>query len=141
MVQNLYKNWLQISKIIWVIWITSDKQWKVQNVELHLSKSYIPSSKTLYREDLSNITFNYLCENSLNSLCHFETISHFLRHNSSIYYFISDFTYFWQKCPIKVQIYRFFTAWVKIHQVSHVIFQRKSEFFFKNSITLQSHER
>ena len=31
---------------------------------------YIPSTKTLYAEDLSNITFNY-CENSPNSLCHF----------------------------------------------------------------------
>ena len=26
------QNWLQISKIIWGIWITSDKQWKVQKV-------------------------------------------------------------------------------------------------------------
>ena len=30
--QNLYKNWLLVSKIIWGIWITSDKQWKVQKV-------------------------------------------------------------------------------------------------------------
>ena len=34
-----------------------------------LSKKYIPSAKTLYTEDLSNITFNY-CENSPNSLCY-----------------------------------------------------------------------
>ena len=33
-------------------------------------KKYIPSAKTLYIEDLSNITFNYLCQNSLNSFCH-----------------------------------------------------------------------
>ena len=38
---------------------------------LHLSKKYIPSAKTLYTEDLSNITFNYLCKNSPNFLCHF----------------------------------------------------------------------
>ena len=38
---------------------------------LHLSKNYIRSAKTLYGEDLSNITFNYLCENLPNSLCHF----------------------------------------------------------------------
>ena len=31
-----------------------------------LSKKYIPSAKTLYAEDLSNITLNYLCENSPN---------------------------------------------------------------------------
>ena len=36
----------------------------------HLSKNYILSPKTLFT-DLSNITFNYLCENSPNSLCHF----------------------------------------------------------------------
>ena len=35
-----------------------------------LSKKYIPSTKT-YTEDLSNITFNYLCENSPNYSCHF----------------------------------------------------------------------
>ena len=36
-----------------------------------LSKKLIPSAKTLYTEDLSNIFFNYLCENSPNYLCHF----------------------------------------------------------------------
>ena len=80
MVQNLYKNWLLVSKITWGIWTTSGKQWKVQNIEIwwvtfvqkiHLSKKYILSAKTLYIEDLSNITFNYLCKNSPNSLCHF----------------------------------------------------------------------
>ena len=38
---------------------------------LHLSKNYIRSAKALYAEDFSNITFNYLCENSPDSLCHF----------------------------------------------------------------------
>ena len=38
---------------------------------LRLSKKYISSAKTLYTEDLLNITFNYLCENSPNDLCHF----------------------------------------------------------------------
>ena len=38
---------------------------------LLFSKKYIPSAKTLYTRDLSNITFNYLCENSPNSLCYF----------------------------------------------------------------------
>ena len=52
----------------------SDKQWKVQKFklsELYLSKNYITSAKTLYTEDLSKITFNYLCEYSRNSLCQF----------------------------------------------------------------------
>ena len=71
--QSLYKNWLLVSKITWGIWKTSDKQWKVQKFKfdrLLLSKKCIPLAKT-YTEDLSNITFNYLCENSLNSLCHY----------------------------------------------------------------------
>ena len=80
MVQSLYKNWLLVSKIIWGIWTTLDKQWKVQNVEIwwvtfvqkiYLSKKCIPLAKRLHTEDLSNITFNYLCENSPNYLCHF----------------------------------------------------------------------
>ena len=37
------------------IWTTSDKQWKVQKVFGLLSKTYIPSAKTLYTVDLSNI--------------------------------------------------------------------------------------
>ena len=72
MVQSLYKNWLLVSKITWGIWITADKQWKVEKTEINgllLTKNYILLAKTLYTEDLSNIAFNYLCENSLNSLC------------------------------------------------------------------------
>ena len=37
----------------------------------HLYKKYIPSAKTLYTEDWSDITFNYLRENSPTDLCHF----------------------------------------------------------------------
>ena len=72
--ENLYKNWLVLSKIIWGILITSGKQWKVQKVEineLHFSQKYIPSVEALYTEDFPNITFNYLYENSPNSLCYF----------------------------------------------------------------------
>ena len=58
-----------------------------------------------------------------------------------LYYFSSNIKYFWQKYPIKVQIFRFSTARVKIHQISHVIFQTKNEFLFKVWITLQCHER
>ena len=35
------------------------------------SKKQIPSAKTLYTEDLTKITFKYLCGNSPNSLCQF----------------------------------------------------------------------
>ena len=38
---------------------------------LYLPKKYIPSAKILYTEDFPDITFNYFCENSPNSLCSF----------------------------------------------------------------------
>ena len=40
-----------------------------------------------------------------------------------------------------MQIFRFSTARVKIHQISHVIFQTKNEFLLKVWITLQCHQR
>ena len=40
-----------------------------------------------------------------------------------------------------MQTFRLFTAQVKIHQISHVIFQTKSEFFFKFWMTVQCDER
>ena len=63
---------------------SSGKSIKLKFNGLHLSKKYIPSAKILYAEDLSNITYNYLCKNSPNSLYNFETISHFSRPNSSV---------------------------------------------------------
>ena len=40
----------------------------LESQKIHLSKKYIPSAKKLYIEDLSDITFKYLCENSPNYL-------------------------------------------------------------------------
>ena len=69
-----------------------------------------------------------------------EIIRHFSWHNSSVFS-SSSITYFLQKQPIKVQFIRLSTAPVKIHQIPHVTFQTKSQFFFKVLITLQCHER
>ena len=80
MVQRLYKKWLLVSKIARGIWETLDKQWENKNTtkwqatfvqRIHLSKECIPIAKTLYTEDLSDITFNYLHENSPKRLCDF----------------------------------------------------------------------
>ena len=46
----------------------SPKSWNLMGY--FCPKKYIPSAKT-YTEDLSNITFNYLCEDSPNDLSHF----------------------------------------------------------------------
>ena len=64
---------------------SSGKSVKLKFNGLHLSKKCIPSAKTLYTEDLSNITFNY-CEIHQIPYVIFETISHFSRHNLSVYF-------------------------------------------------------
>ena len=50
---------------------SSEKSKKLKFSGLHFSKNYISLAKTLYAEDLSNITFNYLYEDSPNSLYNF----------------------------------------------------------------------
>ena len=51
--------------------LESGKSKKLKSNGLDLSEKYIPSAKTLYTEELSSITLNYLFESSPNSLCHF----------------------------------------------------------------------
>ena len=70
MVQSLYKSWVLVSNEFEQLQTSSGKSKKLKFDGL-LSKRYIPSAKTLHTEDLSNINFNYLCENSPNYLCHF----------------------------------------------------------------------
>ena len=75
---RLYKNWLLVSNISWRIWDTSDGWWKNKKNEtwratfvqkIHLSKKCIPIAEISYTEDLSDITFNCLSENSPFILC------------------------------------------------------------------------
>ena len=58
---------------------TVENRKKLKFNDLHFPKKYILSVKTLYTEDFSKITFNYLCENSPNSLCHFYNHKLFFR--------------------------------------------------------------
>ena len=62
---------------------------------LLLSKKYIPSARTLHTEDLP-ITFNYLCENSTNYLCHFWNHKSFFT-TQLLCIFSSNIIYFLQK--------------------------------------------
>ena len=50
-----------------------------------------------------------------------------------LYLYSSNITYFLQKYPIKVQIFRLLTAWVKVIQIPHVIFQTKKSVFLLRS--------
>ena len=65
-------NWFQKShEEFGQLQTNSGKSKKLKFDGLLLSKKYIHSAKTFYTEDLPNITFEFLCENSPNSLCHF----------------------------------------------------------------------
>ena len=70
---------------------------------------YIPSAKNLNTEDLFKITFNYFVKIHQISDVIFEIISHF-HDATSVYFFSSNITYFLQKQPIKVQVFKFSTA-------------------------------
>ena len=142
MVQRLYKNWLLLSKITWRIWTASDKQWKVQKVEIWWASfiqklQYISSAKILYTEDLTLLSSTCVKIHQITYFI-FETISYFSQHNSSVF-FSSNIIYFLQKKPIKGKIFRLSAARVKVHLIPHVIFQTKSKFFFEVWIFFQCH--
>ena len=117
---------------------SSGKSKKLRFDGLHLRKKYIPSAKTYI---LSNIIFNYLSENSPNYLRNFWNHKSLLTTHFLCIFFSSNITYFLQKYPIKVQIFRLSTVRVKVYQISHVIFETKSQFFFNLWILFQCHER
>ena len=47
----------------------------------------------------------------------------------------------WTKRAHRKDIFRLLSGWVKLHQITHVIFETTSQFFFKLCIILQCHER
>ena len=142
MVRSLYKNWVLVSKITGM-WTTSNKQWKVQEAEIWLA-TFVQKIHSVSKKRIQRIYLTLLsttCVESHQITCVvFETIaSHFSWHSpvffSSIFFnsfiFSSNITYFLQKYSIKVQIFRLSAAQATVHQIPHVIFQIKSQFFFK----------
>ena len=110
----------------------SGKSKKLKLDGLLLSKKYIPSAKILYTKDLSNITFNYLCENSQNLLCHFRNHQSFFTTQIPCI-FLAQTLHTFEK-PSRVQIFRLSTALVKINQNPHI---STSQFLFKFCVILQ----
>ena len=109
---------------------------KNRNLMGSCPKKYISSAKT-YTVDLSNITFNYLCVDLPNYLCHFWNHKSFFTTQLLWYLFSSNITYFQQKCKFPdFQLLR-----LKFTKIVHVIFQMKSQLFFKVWIFFQCHER
>ena len=139
-VQNYTKidSWLQKSPEEFGQLQTSTRKFKELKFDgILLSKNkfvqkYIASAKTLYTECLP---FNYLCGNPQSYL----SLYHFLQHSSSVFFYLKYMIS--TKVAHQVQIFRLSAARVKVHQIPHVIFQTKSQFFFKVWISFQCHER
>ena len=55
-------------------------------------------------------------------------------------FFSSNLIHFLQKYPIKIQVFKLFTACVKVYQITYLAFQIKSPFSFKVWITLQCNQ-
>ena len=149
MVESLYKNWLLVSKTTWGIWTTSDKQWKVQKVEIwwattfaqkiQLSKRYIPSVKILYTEDLSNITFNYLCQNSPNFLCNFRNHKSFFTTQLHCIFLDQTLHTFYKSSPSKCKLSDFPLLRLKFNKFLMLFFKQKVSFSsFKQKVSFSS---
>ena len=130
MVQSLYKNWLLVSKITWGIRTSSEKQWKVQKVEIRwatfVQKKH--SSAKTYTDDLSNITFNYLCENSPNSLCHFWNHESFFTTQFLCIFLAQTFHTFYKSSPSECRFSDFTLHALKFTKFLMSFFKQKVSF-------------
>ena len=99
---------------------STGKSKKLKFDRLPLSKKYIASVKT-YTEDL---TFNYLCENPPNYLCHY-----IIFHDATPLYFF-QLKHYILSAKV-VQVFRLSAAWVKVHQILMSFFKPKDSFSSK----------
>ena len=60
--------------------------------------------------------------------------------NSSVFFWLKSHI-LWTKIAHQNEISGLLIGWLKIHEILHVIFETRSQFFFKLCITLQCHER
>ena len=108
---------------------SSGKSKKLKFDGLLFYKKYILLAKTLYTEDLSNITLKYLCENSPNFLCHFGNHKSF-SDTTPLYFFSSNITILSKKVAHRSANFHTFHYCVKIHQNLSCHFSNKKLVFF-----------
>ena len=134
MVQSLYKNWRLVSKITWEIW-TSDKLSNVQKLDIwcppFVQKIYIAKAKALYAEDLSNITFNYLGENSPSYLCHFWNHKSFFTSQLLCMFLARTLPTFYKSSPSKCKFSNFPLLVLKFTKFLMLFFKQKVSFSSK----------
>ena len=127
MVQNLYKNWLQISKIIG-IWITSDKQWKVQKVEIQWATFVQTLHSFSYIQKIYLTLLVWNVTKFLTSFLKSEVIFH---DTSRLYCFSSNITYFWQNISSKCKFSGFSLLKLKFIKFLMSFFKEKVSFSLK----------
>ena len=90
--------------------------------KINLSKKYIPSAKALYTEYL---TFNYLCENSPNYLCHYITFYN----TTPLYFFLAQTLHnFYKSSPSKCKFLDFLLLGLKFTKFLMSFFKQKVSF-------------
>ena len=94
--------------------------------------------------------FECFNENSPNFACHFwnhqvrvywnfASLFSVIKDNSSVFLYLKP-CILWRKRAHRKKTFRHLIGWVKISQISHVIFEITSHFLFNLCITLQCHE-
>ena len=63
-----------------------------------------------------------------------------IKHNSPILFLAQTLYTLFKRSPLKCKFLRFLSAWVKIRQIPHVIFESTSQFSFKCCINIQCHQ-
>ena len=131
MVQNLYKNWLLVSKIIWGIWITSNWQ-AVESSKSWNSVGYT-CRKNTFLQLKHYIQRMYLTLLSTTVKTHqisyviFETKSHFSRHNLSLFFLAQKLHNFDISIPSKCK----FSDFPKFTKLFMSFFKQKVSFSSK----------
>ena len=90
-------------------------------------KKYIPSAKTLYKVDLSNINFNYLCVDSSNDLSYFLNHKSFFTTQLLRIFLAQTLHSFYKSSPSNCKFSEIPLLRL-IHQIPDVIFEIKSVF-------------
>ena len=104
---------------------------KLKFDELLLSKKYIPSANTLHSGDLFNITFNCLCENSPNFLCHFWNHQSFFATQLLCIFLAQTLHIFYKSIPSKWKFSDFLLLALKFTKFLMSFFKQKVSFSLK----------
>ena len=135
MVQNVYRNWLLVSKISLEIWTISGKQWKVQK-SWNLMGYFRPKSTFLQlKHYIQRMHLTLLSTTRMKvqkiSYVIFETMSHFSRHNFSVFFLAQSLHTFEKSSPSKWKFSDFSLLALKCTRFRMPFFKLKLSFSSK----------